>query len=111
MILQSVRWWIFRVGIPHTSGVYVTPCMITISLCKWGSLYANILAIPARIHTGGSPYAYGNPCMLYCAYIGIQDLISHVKTISLCVRGFPYANVPAISKRTRVNAKNHIEYR
>jgi hypothetical protein len=33
-----------------------------------------------------------------------------METISLCVRGSPYANVPAIWEHTRVYAKNHLEY-
>jgi hypothetical protein len=61
-------------------------------------------------------YAYGDPrmhtaipvCMIL--HMGIQDLISHMETISLCVQGSPYVNVPAICKRTRVYAKNHLEY-
>ncbi len=44
-------------------GVYVAPNMRTILLCERGSPYANILAIPDRMHTGipicvrQSPYA------------------------------------------------------
>ena len=34
------------------SSIYVTPNMRTISLWERGSLYANILAILARMHTG-----------------------------------------------------------
>ncbi len=58
--------------------------MRTILLCKRGSPYANILAIPA--------YAYGDPHMRMAIpvciilHIGIQDLNSHMKTISLCIR-------------------------
>ena len=45
------------------TNVYVAPNMRTISLCKQESPYANILAIPAHMHTGipicvrQSPYA------------------------------------------------------
>ena len=42
-------------------------------------------------------------------HMGIQDLISHMETISLCVRESPYVNVPAICKHTRVYARNHLE--
>ena len=34
------------------SNIYVTPRMRTILLCKRGSWYANILAIPVRMHIG-----------------------------------------------------------
>ena len=63
------------------------------------------------------PYAYRDSRMhttipvYIILHMGIQDLISHMKTISLCVQGSPYANVPAICKHTRVYAKNHLEYR
>jgi hypothetical protein len=59
-------------------GVYVTPNMRTILLCKRRSPYANILAIPTRMHTGI------HICIIL--HIGIQDLISRMETISLCIR-------------------------
>ncbi len=60
-------------------------------------------------------YAYRDPRMhtaipiCIILHMGIQDLISHMETISLCIRVSPYANVSAICKRTRVYAKNHLE--
>jgi hypothetical protein len=61
------------------------------------------------------PYAYRDPHMhtaipvCIILHMGIQDLISHMETISLCVRESPYVNVPAICKHTRVYARNHLE--
>jgi hypothetical protein len=43
---------IYVVGGEFLQSVYVNPHMRTTSLCVMGSPYANILAIPARTHTG-----------------------------------------------------------
>jgi hypothetical protein len=88
---------------------YVAPNMGTISLCERGSPYANILVIPARMHTGIPICMVISVCIIL--HMGIQDLISHIETISLCIRGSPYANIPAIYERTRGYAKNHLENR
>jgi hypothetical protein len=42
--------------------IYVAPNMRTISLCKRGSPYANILAIPAHMHTGIPICVRRSPC-------------------------------------------------
>ena len=107
-ILQSPRWWIFRVGIPHT-----TWC---ICCSQYAHNFIMQMGIPVcEYFSNPSPYAYRDPCMhtaisvCIILHMGIQDLIPHMGTISLCVRGSPYANIPAICKLTRVDTTNHLE--
>jgi hypothetical protein len=107
-ILQSVRWWIFRVGIPHT--------MWRICCSQYAHSFVMQTGIPVcRYFSDPCQYAYGDPRMhtlisvSIILHMGIQDLISHMETISSCIRGSPYENVPAICKRTRVYTKNHLE--
>jgi hypothetical protein len=80
MILQSMRWWIFHVGLPHT----------TWRICY--SQYAHDFVMPTGIpvceyFSNPHPYAYGDPHMhtaipvCVILHIGIQDLISHMETM------------------------------
>jgi hypothetical protein len=79
-----VRWWIFSVGIPHTMW----------SICC--SQYAHNLVMRTGIpicqySSNPHPYAYGDPRMCTAIpvciilHMGIQDLISHVETVHVCI--------------------------
>jgi hypothetical protein len=79
MILQSSRWWIFRVGIPHT--------MWHICCSQYAHNFVMQKGIPiCKYFSDPRPYAYGDPHMRTAIPIciilnmGIQDLISHVSS-------------------------------
>jgi hypothetical protein len=75
--LQSVRWWIFRIGIPHTTW--------RICCSQYGIPVCEYFSDPCT-------FAYGDPHMrtaipvCIILHMGIQDLNSHMETISLCIQ-------------------------
>ncbi len=108
MIPQSPRWWIFRVGIPHS--------MWRICCSQYAHNFVMQMGIPVcKYFSNSHPYAYRDPrkhtgipvCIIL--HMGIQDLISHMETISYAYRDphmqtyQPYANVPEST------LKNHLE--
>ncbi len=80
-----MRWWIFRVGIPYTTWRICCSQYAHNFVMQTGILVCEYFSNPR-------PYAYGDPHMHTAIPIciilhrGIQDLISHMKTISLCIR-------------------------
>ncbi len=82
-ILQSSRWRIFCVGIPHTTW--------RICCSQYVHNFVMQTGIPiCKYFSNPCPYAYGDPhmrtaipiCIIFL--MGIQDLISHMETIPLC---------------------------
>ena len=91
MVLHSVRWWIFRVGIPHTTwDVYVNPYMRTISLCKWGLSICKMSGLSPCTHTESPRMRTG---------ISLWD-VSNLSTSHALKQNF-------VHTRTHSHIKNH----
>jgi hypothetical protein len=88
MILQSPRWWIYCVGAFILRGVYVAPNMRKFCYANGDSPYTKFPAF-LPVHIWGLPVCVpGSVC-------DVSAIFPH--TISLCIRGSPFANFVLIS--------------